>query len=329
MKCEVCGCEHDGSYGSGRFCSINCKQKFVGMGTDKLYVCKFCGKKYQTPTKLGGHITRCEKNPERKSIIDNATKGRVRLELARNPFIDRMVVCKKCGKHFNVHVREHDFAKGLYHHYCSPKCAQARVLSEDAKRRKILNLRKTYSEIAKKNGISYERKCIVCGRKYSVVPQRWDGWKSNRFCSNGCANKHMRKIISIKTIERCRRGEFGGINNDTYKKHKRGWYHGIYCGSSWELAFVIYHIDIGDKVVRCTKKLPYIYEGQIFNYYPDFDIGEETYEIKGYENGKAKAKHEQYPEIIVLRKKQMKPILKYVIGKYGKDFVRLLEKTDS
>ena len=29
MQCEFCKCEHDGTYGSGRFCSYTCKQKFV------------------------------------------------------------------------------------------------------------------------------------------------------------------------------------------------------------------------------------------------------------------------------------------------------------
>jgi len=28
MKCENCGCEHDGSYGSGRFCSTKCSRGF-------------------------------------------------------------------------------------------------------------------------------------------------------------------------------------------------------------------------------------------------------------------------------------------------------------
>ena len=29
MKCENCGNEHDGSYGSGRFCSKHCSQSFL------------------------------------------------------------------------------------------------------------------------------------------------------------------------------------------------------------------------------------------------------------------------------------------------------------
>lgn len=29
MICEFCGKEHDGSYGSGRFCSKSCRMKFI------------------------------------------------------------------------------------------------------------------------------------------------------------------------------------------------------------------------------------------------------------------------------------------------------------
>ena len=37
FKCENCGEEHDGSYGSGRFCSANCRLQYCGKcGTDKL-----------------------------------------------------------------------------------------------------------------------------------------------------------------------------------------------------------------------------------------------------------------------------------------------------
>ena len=29
MKCENCGEEHDGSYGSGRFCSLHCRKSYI------------------------------------------------------------------------------------------------------------------------------------------------------------------------------------------------------------------------------------------------------------------------------------------------------------
>ena len=40
MKCENCGNEHDGSYGSGRFCSNQCRQVFIGKQV-KHHVCNF------------------------------------------------------------------------------------------------------------------------------------------------------------------------------------------------------------------------------------------------------------------------------------------------
>ena len=30
LKCENCGNEHDGSYGTGRFCSKKCRYSFIG-----------------------------------------------------------------------------------------------------------------------------------------------------------------------------------------------------------------------------------------------------------------------------------------------------------
>lgn len=63
MKCENCGCEHDGKYGSGRFCSVKCSRGFStkakrSLINDKvrksLYkgphkkTCPECGKDFET-----------------------------------------------------------------------------------------------------------------------------------------------------------------------------------------------------------------------------------------------------------------------------------------
>ena len=40
MICEECGNEHDGSYGSGRFCSNHCRHVYIGKQT-KRHVCNF------------------------------------------------------------------------------------------------------------------------------------------------------------------------------------------------------------------------------------------------------------------------------------------------
>lgn len=41
--CEICGKEHDGSYGSGRFCSNHCRHVYIGKQV-KHHVCNFPGK---------------------------------------------------------------------------------------------------------------------------------------------------------------------------------------------------------------------------------------------------------------------------------------------
>ena len=57
----------------------------------------------------------------------------------------------------------------------------------------------------------------------------------------------------------------------------------MYCGSSWELAFVLYNIDHGRNVKRCKLKLPYTYHGKTYNYYPDYEVDGKVCEVKGFE----------------------------------------------
>ena len=72
----------------------------------------------------------------------------------------------------------------------------------------------------------------------------------------------------------------------------------------------------------------YIYQNKEYKYYPYFIINNQLYEIKGYENDRAKIKHEQHPEVIYLDKIKIKTYIDYVINKYGKDFIRLYDRLD-
>lgn len=51
MKCEYCGKEHDGSYGSGRFCCESCARKYsiTFMPKTKIVKCQKCGKEFEAP----------------------------------------------------------------------------------------------------------------------------------------------------------------------------------------------------------------------------------------------------------------------------------------
>lgn len=74
MKCENCGKEHDGSYGSGRFCSDHCRRVYSGKrvninGKQKCnfkhaaqrapygtWKCKYCGEIFETRHLLEVHV---------------------------------------------------------------------------------------------------------------------------------------------------------------------------------------------------------------------------------------------------------------------------------
>ena len=49
-------------------------------------------------------------------------------------------------------------------------------------------------------------------------------------------------------------------------------------------------------------------------------------EIKGYQTEQWKCKQAANPDVMVLGKDEMQPILDFVIAKYGKDFIRLYER---
>lgn len=105
---------------------------------------------------------------------------------------------------------------------------------------------------------------------------------------------------------------------------KKGWYKGYWCDSSWELAFVIYNLEHNIKFERNKEKFYYMFEGKKHYWLPDFIVKGVYQEIKGYEDKKAKAKHASFDKPLnVLREKDIKPYLSYIIDKYGKDFIKL------
>ena len=107
---------------------------------------------------------------------------------------------------------------------------------------------------------------------------------------------------------------------------KQGRYKGYWCDSSWELAYIIYCLDHDIKIVRNTKKFEYIFEEQQYNYVPDFIQNGVYIEIKGYVTPQWRAKLEGFSEpLVVLYAQDMAPYLRYVIDKYGKEFINLYE----
>lgn len=98
---------------------------------------------------------------------------------------------------------------------------------------------------------------------------------------------------------------------------KKGWYKGIFCDSSWELAVLIYCLDHGISIERCTENRPYEYDGKIHYYHPDFVIDGKIYEVKGAKTKQWEAKISQNPDVIVIDDSNIAPYLDYCTDTYG------------
>lgn len=180
------------------------------------------------------------------------------------------------------------------------------------------------------------------GAKKGIVP-----WNKGLSTSEYTKNKISEALKGIsKGISSSEDGEILRRRkiSDTMKRNKnsggirkgsgrgiKGRYKGIWCDSTWELAWVIYHLDHNIKFERNYKGFSYQHEGKIHTYYPDFKTEDTYIEIKGRRSyfgldKKNKSKIDSFPErISILYQSNMKDILNYVESTYGKNFKSLYE----
>lgn len=215
-----------------------------------------------------------------------------------------MHYCKKCNKECEV-----KFGSGVF---CSRACANSRERTEEIKQKISTNVKSCEAYISgrmsHKGKIRVERvdrTCSICNATYKTKIS-----SEKKFCSYSCSLKSP---------------SLGGYRQGSGRS-KSGWYKGIYCGSTWELAFLVWALDHDLPVVRCTNKFPYVFEKQLRSYLPDFVINNFFIEIKGYDTHQTNSKIEQFPEsLIVLRKEDLQPIFNYAISQYGKNYFELYE----
>lgn len=301
----------------------------------KFYKCE-CGKEFNNPQAFNGHKCHCkehlvvankydkylllEQNRIKKLTITNRVKAKADLAAKKSNWIAEEHKCEHCGK-----VMTEKFGVGRF---CSRACANSHKHSKETKQKissgvknsniyqdnlKAVNNRKI-EEVSKYN--NNPNRCIICGKVLDYEHRK------NLTCCKACQNK----ITQQQKLELCAKQ---GTN--LCGKGLRGYYKGFYCQSSWELAYVIYQLEHNIDIKRNTKGFKYILDGIERSYFPDFyDVAANTYiEIKGYYDRKTKEKEKQFPKnekLIIFREKEMKPILDYVISKYGKDFTKLYIK---
>lgn len=232
------------------------------------------------------------------------------------------VKCYKCGKDFEI--KEFNVEKPKKEkYYCSRSCANSHIFTNETKQ-KISD--KNKNQIPWNKGIMIEngkiikgnnkiiKKCPVCKKEFEVYFH-----KSNKiYCSKNCYLKDNNCSFRKKSSGGLRKGSGRG---------KYGWYKGFWSDSSWELAWIIYNIDHNVIFERNHKGFEYYFNNKKYNFYPDFIVNGNFYEIKGYIDSKNKSKIKQFSdELIIIDKTGIKPYIEYVIKKYGKNYIELYEE---
>lgn len=241
------------------------------------------------------------------------------LDERKSNYYNSPKLCKHCS---NVIKYENRNTKQIY---CSHSCAATHTQKNGGHRKWSEESKNRMSEWAKSYAYKSPKKrlykqCDNCQKEFwSYINQ-----KSKNCCSRKCKNEWIVKTGYLRDKGR------GGYrpNSGTSKK---GWYNGIFCGSSWELAWVIYHIDHSIPFTRNKEGFPYFFNGKSKKYYPDFILSDGTYiEIKNYKTDQVESKSLQFPKtknLKILYGKDLTNIFLYVINTYGKDYVKLYQKT--
>lgn len=270
--------------------------------------CTYCGKLFTSDCACAGHISHCAENPnnrhkyEIKHNCQEQEKDSI-LKYRQYKYDTKTFSCNcvKCGRVYNISTTQQKYDNGEYRKTCSSFCSHSRTVSNITKT-KISNSLKTSEKFNNSLLRSYKQyTCKWCNKLFTVADDR--DTTGRLYCSAECRHNFL-----SKNTGGCRKGSGVG---------KSGWYKGFHCDSTWELAFLMYHIDNGLNIRRCTEARTYIYNGKLHRYYPDFVTDDGIVEIKGYISEQWEAKHRQNPDIIVLYKDDMTKYIDYAVKRYG------------
>lgn len=175
--------------------------------------------------------------------------------------------------------------------------------------------------------------CLHCGqffkyRSHLTAHEKRCKNNPNRIEWNN-SHPHSEKAKRKISETAKKNGKSGGYRKGS-GRGKEGWYKGYFCDSSWELAYVIYNLEHGITFERNTKQFEYFFEDRKHLYMPDWKVDDTYVEIKGFWSSQWQAKLNQFPKtekLKIIGKNEIKPYLEYVVNKYGKDFIKLYEKS--
>ena len=212
-------------------------------------------------------------------------------------FIEK--ICPGCNITFNVskHLKEKYHKK-----FCSSSCSatfnnKGRTVSEQQKQ-------KVSKALSRPITLNI---CIECNKEFLPTSKN----RKKKTCSDNCLIKYR-----VKNMPKPKNP--GGYRLGSGRS-KHGYYKDIYCGSTYELCWVIYSLDHGIKFTR----FPSFLQRGTLKYYPDFLLSDNKtiIETKGYESVESVDKKTKLAEsfgykVKVLRKKDLEPIFDYVTKKH-------------
>jgi hypothetical protein len=228
--------------------------------------------------------------------------------------------CLNCQSEIPSHKKENK--------YCSRSCAATHTQKNGGHHKWSIKDKKKLSILAKQNpyfnGSMYHtnkknkisKTCDFCQKPFETHPSLI----KRNCCSRKCKYDWIKKTGHLK-------GKLGGYREGSGRS-KNGKYKGIFCGSTYELAWAIYHLDKNIPFKRNNKGFDYVgSDNKLHKYYPDFVLSDNTYvEIKGYKEKEFDNKQKNFPEkIIVFDKEKLKPIFDYVNNKYRKNLRELFD----
>jgi hypothetical protein len=213
----------------------------------------------------------------------------------------------KVSKHLNYKYQKQ---------FCNSSCSASfnnkkRIVTDKHKQRISATAKKRFEMMGPWGALNdvtpiTKRQCVKCG--IAFLPPK--NFKKRKTCSKECYLRYKRENMPT--------GKGGYRQGSGRSKH--GFYKGIYCGSTYELCWVIYNLDHNIKFTR----FPTFLEGNGIKYYPDFllDDKQTIVETKGYESDATVCKKTKLAEsygykVVVLRKQDLEPVFNYVKKTYG------------
>lgn len=265
---------------------------------ENLYKCE-CGKEFKSSSSLNSHFRFCKIHiPIDKSISNSIYK-----------ISDNLYRCE-CGKEFNNYQ-----SLNAHLSHCKFHC---KCIGKEYKPRK------------------HEIEHKMCGwdnfseGKRKEIQEQTNNTLKNKYKSGELisywSNKEIDKSESHKKLS----NSISKLRDEgkTYCRGFMGYYKGIHCDSSWELAYLIYCLEHNIPIKRCNIRFNYEYNGEQHIYTPDFIINENTLiEIKGFKDIRWKEKKKCCREnnIQIIGKNDISIYINYVKNKYGKNFISLYE----